>query len=43
MMGINFEYLGCNRAAELSADKWKIISLGVKNSIVSDYSDAEAG
>lgn len=39
MRGINFEYPGYNRAAQLNADKWKIISLGVKNSIVNDCSD----
>lgn len=43
MMGINLEYLGCNRAAQLNADKWKIISLRVKNSIVNECSDAAAG
>lgn len=43
MMGINFEYLGCNRAAQLNADEWKIISLRVKNSIVNECSDAAAG
>lgn len=43
MMGINLEYLGCNREAQLSADKWKIISLWVKNSIVNECWDAAAG
>lgn len=43
MRRINFEYLGCNRAAQLNADKWKIISLGVKNSIVNDCSDECCG